>query len=473
MEDIQVGSLACDGSPISKPRQVAGDAGNVSSPATTQPLPARRRTLKQHNTDDMLYNSPAWRRQLSASLQASTPATLTADFTVPAPADPVQRAQLAESVSKNSPEILQPSLSKFFGRPVQVQPAVPSLPPPKPKAEVPAPKAPASSPRPAQKPPAAASPAPTQNMTTKSPSVLAPDATTIEPSPAPQSSPVVIQPVTKTIPQEPPQKSTTWPRLPAIRTVQPTFPRWPPWRSPSLPAAAPSPSPAPPPAPSPSPSPALPQPTSMAEEATPVAVAIPAAPAPSPRPTPPSPTFSWPAAPNCDGSPNGQTATPDAEGRLWGWQDGHSCAFRTSHNRPVTISWDNALTCSGDATLSNSVYDSKNRLWGWQDGRSCAYRQAKSQASPDPHQAVITWDAAPTCSGTPDARSSVRNPQGQLWGWEGGKSCAFRIQNGKQAVSWVTAPACRNSPNQFTVVKDSLGRLWGWEDNRSCRFTPN
>jgi hypothetical protein len=33
------------------------------------------------------------------------------------------------------------------------------------------------------------------------------------------------------------------------------------------------------------------------------------------------------------------------------------------------------------------------------------------QAPPAPGQTVITWEAAPSWGGAPDARNSVRNPQ--------------------------------------------------------------
>lgn len=201
--------------------------------------------------------------------------------------------------------------------------------------------------------------------------------------------------------------------------------------------------------------------------------AQPPAPPPGGYPAPPSPseTFSWPAAPSCKGRPNGHTSTPDAEGRLWGFQEGRSCAFRTPNDQPITITWDNAVSCNNKPTTSNSVFDGENRLWGFQNGKSCAYRGNAVQSPPAPGQVVITWDAAPPCAGAPDARNSVRNPQGQLWGYENGRSCAFRIQNGASKVTWATAPVCKYKPNHYTAVRDDLGRLWGWEDNTSCRFS--
>lgn len=95
---------------------------------------------------------------------------------------------------------------------------------------------------------------------------------------------------------------------------------------------------------------------------------------------------------------------------------------------------------------------------GFQNGKSCAYRGNPVQSPPAPGQVVITWEAAASCAGAPDARNSVRNPQGQLWGYENGKSCAFRIQNGAPKVTWVTAPVCKGKPNHYTAVRDDLGR---------------
>lgn len=510
--DVKVGSLACDGQPVGIPEVAGGNAskgsGTANPDAVAKPPPMRRRSL----LDDMAAGEGyASTRSILQAAPAATPAVLTTEFSVPAPAEPSQRAELASAISDMSPQILEPSLTELFGRPVEVQPAVqqqqqppqppaprpspspaikrPAVPPPPPPSPPPVLKPPAPPSRPnvttpskaAEEPAPAASPAPVPPDTWQSPQG-SPTLTPIfpvrpQPSPrpprtaAPRPQP---QPSPSPSPQPTGRPGGTWGLLPIFRPTQPPRPRWP------FGQPKPVPPPEPPSPPmqslSPSPSPVLALPPVGPEEATPVIVTLTPSPLPKPSTAPPPPpardTFVWPGAPACRGKPNGHTAVPDAEGRLWGWQDGQSCAYRTAGNAAITITWENAASCGGSKpTTSNSVYDQHGRLWGWQEGRSCAYRGSGVQAPPAPGQVVVTWDAAPACAGVPDARNSVRNPQGQLWGWENGSSCAFRIQNGANTITWATAPVCKGSPNHYTAVRDKLGRLWGWEDNESCRFT--
>lgn len=152
--------------------------------------------------------------------------------------------------------------------------------------------------------------------------------------------------------------------------------------------------------------------------------------------------------------------------------------FRT----PVYLTWTNAPSCSGAPTTTNSVFDKQRRLWGWlpDSGRSCAYHGiVQEQQQPQPQlQAdgtettykIVLWEDAPSCNGTPHARSSVKTRNGQFWGWEQGRSCAYRINDGNGTVSYAEAPKCGGSPNQFNSVRDSMGRQWGWESEKSCRF---
>jgi hypothetical protein len=39
-------------------------------------------------------------------------------------------------------------------------------------------------------------------------------------------------------------------------------------------------------------------------------------------------------------------------------------------------------------------------------------------------------------------------------------------------ADWVAAPACRQQPlsGAASSTSDSSGRLWGWEDGRSCAY---
>ena len=158
----------------------------------------------------------------------------------------------------------------------------------------------------------------------------------------------------------------------------------------------------------------------------------------------------------------------DTEGRLWGWQNGQSCTFKTLLRTPVYFAWGNAPSCKDNPTTTNSVYDRSGRLWGWQDDRSCAFRGTRLQTTGDANKPVLTWASAPACRGVPNTMNSVKTRAGEIWGWEDGSSCAFRIVD--NGFSWMRAPRCKGLSNYYNSVRDSLGRPWGWEDNRSCRF---
>jgi len=132
----------------------------------------------------------------------------------------------------------------------------------------------------------------------------------------------------------------------------------------------------------------------------------------------------WQSAPRCMGLPDDRAqVTKDTVGRLWGWQKGISCAFKTRDNEPLVAddphigdAWDGAPPCEGNATGPNSVSDSFGRLWGWEDGNSCAFRGKRWQ----------NWlSQAPVCSGPPNDYNSVRDSWGRLWGWDSGMSCRF------------------------------------------------
>jgi hypothetical protein len=99
---------------------------------------------------------------------------------------------------------------------------------------------------------------------------------------------------------------------------------------------------------------------------------------------------------------------------------------------PVLQTWQTARPCIGLSAEANSVADLQGNLWGWQNGRSCAFR------SPQPGE--------------------VAAAQAQTW------------EQQQQQQEWETAAACEQAPTVFTSVSDSLGRLWGWAWGRSCRF---
>lgn len=110
------------------------------------------------------------------------------------------------------------------------------------------------------------------------------------------------------------------------------------------------------------------------------------------------------------------------------------------------------------------------RLWGWQAGRSCAFRDQRTQLPSPPGQVLVTWDTAPVCKGKPWGSNAVRGADGQLWGYENGASCAFRKAATTQATMWASAPPCMGIYSYYKPVKDAMGRLWGWENGQSCRL---
>jgi hypothetical protein len=203
----------------------------------------------------------------------------------------------------------------------------------------------------------------------------------------------------------------------------------------------------------------------------------PAPPAPQPRPAlgmiRPRFWVPWILAPACEEQPTGSNSRSDSLGRLWGWQNGQSCAFRTATRQPVFITWDTARSCAGTPTASNSVSDSIGRRWGYQQGRSCAFRAAQGESLQlPPDQQQPTWEDASVCPGDPTAANSVADTQGRRWGWFFGGSCAYRRGNLDQQgpTSWATAPTCSAAPDSSNSVTDSQQQLWGHQNGASCAF---
>ncbi|WIA39941.1 hypothetical protein OEZ86_013373 [Tetradesmus obliquus] len=188
-------------------------------------------------------------------------------------------------------------------------------------------------------------------------------------------------------------------------------------------------------------------------------------------------TVVWAMAATCDFVPTPRNSEPDRSGRLWGWQGGASCAFRSKGSdgqpQPVQYTWDNADVCKKQPDASNSIPDMTGNLWGWQNGRSCAFRGhddgSVSSAAVNSFQETFDSEQSATCQGRPNPVNSVAAGKGMLWGWEGGQRCVYRNGYYKQP-QWSTAPECAGRPTVYTSVKDTEGRLWGWEAEASCRF---
>lgn len=73
---------------------------------------------------------------------------------------------------------------------------------------------------------------------------------------------------------------------------------------------------------------------------------------------------------------------------------------------------------------ANSVKDDSGRLWGWHNKSSCAFKQPT-------YHAGVTWDAAPACPPSVPVITAVVDHSGCRWGWHNNASCAFKPVNRK------------------------------------------
>ncbi|GFR49570.1 hypothetical protein Agub_g11617, partial [Astrephomene gubernaculifera] len=97
-------------------------------------------------------------------------------------------------------------------------------------------------------------------------------------------------------------------------------------------------------------------------------------------------SITWRATPACSQSkPSKLTSVMDSRGRLWGWENNASCAFKDANDAPL-YDWTTAPRCLGDVSDSSSV-DSEGRLWGWEAGASCAFKDLKQRP-------LRTWGTA-------------------------------------------------------------------------------
>lgn len=112
-----------------------------------------------------------------------------------------------------------------------------------------------------------------------------------------------------------------------------------------------------------------------------------AAAAPSPSPSPAPAAVTWEIAPACRDAPNKTNSVQDGAGRLWGWQEGKACAYKTSANQPIyyaskqlVATPSNMFWSAVDASLNH-----EGLLWlplrQWDAGTS---RQAQQTRKPKP-----------------------------------------------------------------------------------------
>jgi len=471
------------------------NSSSSSGSSAAAPRPSRHRALLQSLSNPKQGASYPSFLKAAAPAPAGAPAALNTVFKVPAPADPAQQQEVIEAINRNSGQALGPPLTILFEHPVEVEPPVLLQGPEGTTKQVPLPQqSPEAEPEP--------SPAPEEIPEETPEDSQEEEVASPEPSPMPSPSPVPTVNASSTNGTEGAPAAAVNGTILANETVPapngteeanvtesvellPTpgvSPNPNATEAPLVPSPAPSPSPlaspmplpaSPSPAPSNASKPSPPPASPVVEVTSPVPVYMPPAP-PAPIKTPrrKSPQQeSWEKAPPCAFEPTNANSTPDRQGRLWGWIDGHSCAFKSVTGKvAITVTWDTAVTCNGDATTGNSVYDGNGRLWGWQDNRSCAFRGQQQLDPSKRDQKLVTWETAPACKGIPWGSNAVRGADGQLWGYEDGKSCAFRHPQASQAVTWAAAPPCVGAPHYYKPVRDSFGRLWGWENGRSCRF---
>jgi hypothetical protein len=120
------------------------------------------------------------------------------------------------------------------------------------------------------------------------------------------------------------------------------------------------------------------------------------------------------------------------------------------------------------------VADAGGRLWGWEAGRSCAFRYASGRPIFYTSYEPGNWVTTPACNADPFAADAVSDSKLRSWAWEGGVLCAYKDDHLQPipATKWVTriewedAPACVAAPTATTAAADATSRLWGWELNR-------
>ncbi len=148
--------------------------------------------------------------------------------------------------------------------------------------------------------------------------------------------------------------------------------------------------------------------------------------------------------------------------------------------------YDTAPSCLFSPSSSNSLSDSQGRLWGWMKGTSCLFRKpsetAIAAAAAAAGSSGIIWDTAPLCTGVPNGETSLADDSGQLWGWQQGRSCAFRGKapsvsrmKGQLPIEpmhtlWENAPSCSSDPTIGNTLPDTFGRFWGEENGQACAF---
>jgi hypothetical protein len=99
------------------------------------------------------------------------------------------------------------------------------------------------------------------------------------------------------------------------------------------------------------------------------------------------PAGSWLHTPACTSAPFPDDSVADSHFKVWGWDNGHLCAFKDDQQRPTPINkannklaWADAPACTQEPepTPDNAVPDRLGCLWGWQLDRCSSVLSAAS-----------------------------------------------------------------------------------------------
>ncbi|KAL6754667.1 hypothetical protein V8C86DRAFT_315460 [Haematococcus lacustris] len=167
----------------------------------------------------------------------------------------------------------------------------------------------------------------------------------------------------------------------------------------------------------------------------------------------------------------------------------------TAHTNSISLATQGGIANATMGTIARSeegrnVYVDKTTIAV--DGNTSTYVKrtslpilfTSSNSSAVSASQATSFESAPACSGAITPTSSQADASGRLWGFENGRSCAFKplVSNGSAAtaagmspassaeVSWVSAPACPHAATDSSYQPDSLGRKWGWNGSSSCKY---
>lgn len=79
------------------------------------------------------------------------------------------------------------------------------------------------------------------------------------------------------------------------------------------------------------------------------------------------------------------------------------------------------------------------------------------------------WGTAPACTYT---GAGLPDKLGRKWGYQNGKSCAFREAAAPAVPDWEKAKECSYKLTDTNSLTDKVGRRWGYETSSgtSCTF---